>query len=137
MATTKPRKLIVNLPVRDLSRSVAFFTKLGFSFDPRLTDAKGACMVISDDALVMLLTQTRFKDFTKKQICDTKFHTESLFVLSTSSRAELEALVKTALTEGGSPATEPVDGGARYSHSFYDPDGHHWEVMYMEQAVAA
>jgi uncharacterized protein len=138
MAKTQSRKIFVNLPVRDLSRSIAFFTKLGFSFDPRFSDEAGTCMIISDEAFVMLLTQTRFKDFTKKQICDTKFHTEGLFALSTGSREEVDILVRTALANGGSPALLPVDHGLGYGWSFYDPDGHHWEVLYMApQAVAA
>jgi uncharacterized protein len=141
MPTTKPttgaRKIFINLPVRELSRSVKFFTKLGFTFDQRFTDASAACMVISDAAYVMLLTQTRFKDFTKKQICDTKFHTEGLFALSASSRAEVDALVKAALAGGGTPALEPVDHGFMYSHSFYDPDGHHWEVLHMDPMALA
>ncbi len=136
-ALAAARKLFVNLPVRDVSRAIAFFTCLGFRFDQRFTDETAACMVISEEAYVMLLSQTRFKDFTKKQICDTKFHTEGLFALSAASRAEVDSLVKTALAAGGTPALDPVDHGFMYSWSFYDVDGHHWEVVYMDPAALA
>jgi predicted lactoylglutathione lyase len=137
MTTNRSRKLFVNLPVRDLERSVDFFTKLGFSFDQRFTDAQATCMVISDEAFVMLLVEERFKEFTKKQICNTTTHTEGLFALSTGSRAEVDAMVKTALAAGGSHAADPVDHGFMYAWSFYDLDGHHWEVVHMDpQALA-
>lgn len=130
------RKLFVNLSVQNLKRSVEFFTKLGFTFNPQFTDETATCMIVSEEAFVMLLVQDRFKDFTKKRICDTTTHTEGLFALSCESRAEVDEMVRTAVANGGAHALEPMDHGFMYNWSFYDPDGHHWEVMYMDpQAI--
>jgi predicted lactoylglutathione lyase len=126
------RKLFVNLPVRNLKRSVDFFTKLGFAFNPQFTDEKGTCMIFSDDAFVMLLEDDRFRDFTRQQICDTRTHTEGLFAFSCESRAEVDALFETALSAGAKPAMDPQDHGFMFSKSFYDLDGHHWEIFWMD-----
>ena len=136
MAARQPRKLFLNLPVRNLERSLAFFKKLGFSFNPQFTDENAACMVLSDDAYVMLLTEARFKDFTRKQICDTSQAVEGLWALSCDNRAEVDDLVKTALASGGSAAMDATDHGFMYVWSFLDPDGHHWEVFWMDSASA-
>jgi predicted lactoylglutathione lyase len=137
MTATASRKLFVNLPVRDLKRSIDFFSGLGFTFDPRFTDETGTCMVLSEDAYVMLLEQSRFRDFTKQQICDTRTHTEGLFALSCASRAEVDALLKDALAAGARPAMPTQDHGFMYSESFYDLDGHHWELFWMDPAALA
>ncbi len=129
------RKIFVNLPVRDLQKSVAFFTKLGFRFNPQFTDENATCMIVSDEAFVMLLVEARFKDFTKNQICDTSKSTEALISLSAESRAEVDELVKTAIAAGGRHAMEPMDMGFMYGWSFYDLDGHHWEVFYMDPSA--
>jgi uncharacterized protein len=129
------RQLYVNLPVRDLKQSIAFFTKLGFAFNTQMTDENAACMILSEQAFVMLLTEARFKDFTKKQLCDTRTHTEGLFALSCGSRAEVDEMVKTAVSAGGKHAMEPQDHGFMYGWSFYDLDGHHWEVLWMDPAA--
>jgi predicted lactoylglutathione lyase len=126
------RKMFVNLAVRDLERSKAFFSALGFAFNPKFTDEKAACMIVSDDAFVMLLTEPFFKTFTKRQLCDTRSHTEGLFALSCDSRAEVDDTVKKAVAAGGKPAMDPVDHGFMYAASFYDLDGHHWEVLWMD-----
>ncbi|XXF79662.1 VOC family protein [Myxococcaceae bacterium GXIMD 01537] len=132
MSTPRSSKLFVNLAVRDLKRSMAFFNKLGFEFNPQFTNDEAACMVLSEEAYVMLLVEKRFKDFTKRQLCDTRTHTEGLFALSTGSRAEVDEMVKTAVASGGSHAMEAMDHGFMYGWSFYDPDGHHWEVFHMD-----
>jgi hypothetical protein len=132
MTASRSRKIFVNLPVRDLKRSVDFFTKLGFTFNPQFTDEHATCMIISEEAFVMLLVEDRFRDFTKKRICDTATHTEGLFALSCDSRAEVDAMVKTALAAGGSHAADAMDHGFMYGWSFYDLDGHHWEVVWMD-----
>jgi predicted lactoylglutathione lyase len=126
------RKLFVNLPVRSLKRSVDFFTKLGFAFNPQFTDEKATCMVLSDDACVMLLEDDRFRDFTRQQICDTRTHTEGLFAFSCASRAEVDALFETALSTGAKAAMDPQDHGFMLTKSFYDLDGHHWEIFWMD-----
>jgi len=130
------RKLFVNLPVRDLQASVAFFTALGFTFNARFTDEKATCMVISEEAFVMLLTEPFFATFTTRARCDAQTHTEALFALSCESRAEVDALVDKAIAAGGAPAMPPVDHGFMYGSSFYDRDGHHWEVLWMDPKVA-
>jgi len=135
MSQTPARQLFVNLAVRDLERSKAFFSKLGFGFEPRFTDEKAACMVLSDQAFVMLLSEPFFRTFTKLEPCDTARQTEGLFCFSCGSRAEVDALVKTAVASGGRHAMEPQDHGFMYGWSFYDPDGHHWEVMWMDPAA--
>jgi len=126
---TQSRKLFVNLPVRELERSVQFFTRLGFRFDPRFTDASATCMIVSEEAFVMLLVAERFKGFTSKQLCDTSKHTEALFALTATSRTEVDELVHRAIDAGGTHAQPPQDHGFMYAWSFYDLDGHHWEVL--------
>lgn len=135
MATNSSRMLFVNLPVRDLKRSVEFFTRLGFSFNPQFTDDKATCMIVSEQAFVMLLVDERFKDFTKKQICDTATSTEGIFALSAGSRAEVDEMVNTAIASGGTEAGDPADMGFMYFRRFYDLDGHHWEVMHMDPSA--
>lgn len=137
MTTPRPRMIFVNLPVRDLPRSVAFFGRLGFTFNPQFTNEQAACMIVSDQAFVMLLVEERFRDFARKPIADTRKQTAGLFALSCDSRDEVDALVKTAIDAGGSPAAEPQDHGFMYGWSFYDLDGHHWELVWMDPAAVA
>ncbi len=132
MAIHNPRKLFVNLPVRDLKKSMEFFSRLGFEFNPQFTDEKAACMIVSDEAYVMLLNEPFFKTFMKNEICDTRTHTEGLFALSCNSRVEVDEMVKKAIAGGGSHAMDVQDLGFMYSWSFYDLDRHHWEVMWMD-----
>ena len=129
---TQPRMIFVNLPVRELERSKQFFAKLGFEFDPRFTDEKAACMILSDKGFVMLLSRPFFETFTKRQVCDTRTHTETLLALSCESRAEVDEIVRRAIDAGGSHAMDPQDHGFMYGWSFYDVDGHHWEVLWMD-----
>ena len=132
MTSTHSRKMFVNLAVKDLGRSMDFFRGLGFQFDPKFTNDKGACMIISGEAYVMLLSEPFFKTFTNKQICETASHTEGLFALSCDSRAEVDELVNMAKAAGGKHAMDPQDHGFMYGWSFYDLDGHHWEVLWMD-----
>jgi len=126
------RNIFVNLPVRDLDRSVAFFTKLGFSFNANFTDETATCMIVSETIFVMLLTEDKFRQFTPKQLCDTRTQTEVLVCLSTESRAEVDELVAKAVAAGGSMYREPIDMGFMYAHSFQDLDGHQWELVHMQ-----
>jgi hypothetical protein len=135
--TNRSRTIFVNLPVHDLKRSVEFFTRLGFEFDPKFTDESATCMIVSDKAFVMLLVESRFKDFARKPIGDAASSTEGIFALTAGSRAEVDELVNTALAAGGTRAADPMDHGFMYGWSFYDPDGHHWEVFYMDPAALA
>jgi predicted lactoylglutathione lyase len=135
MAEKKTRKLFVNLAVRDLKKSMAFFGSLGFEFNPQFTDDKAACMVFSDDGYAMLLTDPFFRSFSRREPCDTTRQNEVYLALSCASRAEVDELVKKAIAAGGSHAMEPQDHGFMYGWSFYDIDGHHWEVLWMDPAV--
>jgi len=136
MATDRSRQLFVNLAVRDLKRSMEFFSKLGFEFNPKFTDDKAACVIISAEAYVMLLAEPFFKTFTKRELCDTTKQTEGLFALSCESRAEVDEMVRRAIAAGGKHAAEPQDHGFMYGRSFYDPDGHHWEVLWTDPKAA-
>jgi predicted lactoylglutathione lyase len=125
-------KIFVNLPVKDLNRSMAFFNNLGYTFDPRFTDETAACLVISDDIFAMLLTETKFQEFTPKLLCDATKNTEVLVCLSCESRAQVDDLVHRAITAGGTTYADPKDYGFMYGHGFQDLDGHLWELIYME-----
>jgi predicted lactoylglutathione lyase len=132
MALMTSWKLFVNLPVRDLNRSMAFFSALGFTFNPRFTDENAACMVVGDEVSVMLLTERFFRTFTTRQLCDTARDIEGLFALSCTSRAEVDEMVNAAVAAGGRPAMAKQDRGFLYGWSFYDLDGHHWEVVWID-----
>jgi predicted lactoylglutathione lyase len=132
MSTNSSRKVFINLAVQDLQRSMDFFKQLGFSFNPQFTDQNAACMIVNDDAFVMLLVERFFNTFTKREICDTSVQTEGLFAISCNSRAEVDETVNKAIAAGGKHAMDALDHGFMYGWSFYDPDGHHWEVMWMD-----
>jgi Predicted lactoylglutathione lyase len=128
-------KIFVNLPVKNLDRSVEFFTKLGFSFNPQFTDETATCMVVSEDIFVMLLTEAKFKEFTPNAICDATKSTEVLVCLSSESREEVDKMIRNAVAAGGTTYNEPQDYGFMYSHGFQDLDGHIWETMFMEPSA--
>lgn len=130
------RQIFVNLPIRDLKATQAFFGKLGFEFNPKFSDDKAACMIINEHAYVMLLTEPFFKTFTKRELFDATKQTEALLCVSCPSRAAVDEMIKTALASGGKPAMPPQDMTFMYNGSFYDLDGHHWEVMWMDPAAA-
>jgi uncharacterized protein len=125
-------KIFVNLPVKNLDRSIAFFTALGYGFNPQFTDETAACLVISDDIFAMLLTEAKFKEFTKKDIADARKTTEVLTCLSVESKAKVDEIVETALNAGATEAREPMDYGFMYGKSFNDLDGHIWEIIWMD-----
>ena len=125
-------KMFVNLPVKDLKKSVDFFTKLGFSFNPQFTDETATCMIVSEENFVMLLTEKKFRTFTPKPVCDATKSTEVLVALSLDSVKEVEEIVRKAVAAGGSIYNEPQDHGFMYQHGFQDPDGHIWEFFYMD-----
>jgi predicted lactoylglutathione lyase len=125
-------KIFVNLPVKDLNRSVQFFTKLGFKFNSQFTDETATCMIVSDDIFVMLLTEAKFKTFTPKPICDATKSTEVLVCLSCERREAVDDMVRKALAAGGTTYAQSKDYGFMYQHGFQDPDGHIWELVYMD-----
>ncbi|CAA9308792.1 Glyoxalase family protein [uncultured Microcoleus sp.] len=128
-------QIFVNLPVKNLDRSVEFFTKLGFSFNSQCTDETATCMVVSEDIFVMLLTEAKFKEFTPNPICDATKSTEVLVCLSSESREEVDKMIRNAVAAGGTTYNEPQDYGFMYSHGFQDLDGHIWETMFMEPSA--
>ena len=131
------RQIFVNLPIKNMERSKAFFGALGFTFNPQFTNEQGACMVINDGAsYAMLLVEPFFQSFTKKPISDAKKSTEVLVCLSCDSRAEVDSLVKKALAAGGTTPNAPQDHGFMYGHGFEDLDGHVWELMWMDPNAA-
>ena len=130
-----PRNLYVNLPVKDLERTVDFFAALGFSFDPKFTDENATCMVISESIFVMLLVEPFFQGFTRKTLCDARTHTEVLLCLSVASRSEVDAVVAKALSAGGREPMEAKDYGFMYQRGFEDLDGHLWEVVHMDEGA--
>ncbi|MGH3917656.1 MAG: VOC family protein [Pseudonocardiaceae bacterium] len=129
-------KIFVNLPVKDLVKSIDFFTALGFTFNPQFTDENATCLVISDDIYVMLLTESFFKTFTNKAVVDATRSTEAILALGVDSRQRVDELVDDALAAGGLPGGFSNDEGFMYGRSFQDPDGHLWEVLYMDPTVA-
>lgn len=129
-----PRNLYVNLPVKDLERSVDFFEALEFSFNPKFTDENAACLIINERTGVMLLAESFFAGFTNKPIADARASTETLLALSLDSRAEVEAFMARALAAGATPTIESKDYGFMVQHGFADPDGHQWEVFWMDEA---
>jgi predicted lactoylglutathione lyase len=132
-----PRKLFVNIPVRDLQRSIDFFQALGFTFNAQFTDATATAMLVGEDAYFMLLTHEKFASFTKRPMGDPRKETTALYALGVESRAAVDAMVHKAIASGGSHALDPQDHGFMYGWSFYDPDGHQWEVFWMDPSVVA
>ena len=128
-------KLFVNVPISDLQRSIEFFEALGFTFNQQFTDATATCMLVGEDAYFMLLTKDKFAEFSKRPMGDTRRETNALFAISVESRAEVDAMVSKAIAAGGSHAVEPQDHGFMYGWSFYDLDGYHWEVFWMDPAA--
>jgi predicted lactoylglutathione lyase len=133
--STPSRLLFVNLPVADLPASIAFFTELGFTFNPQFTDETSTCMIVSEQAYVMLLTEPKFAAFATKPVADATASSEALFCVSAESREAVDTFADAALAAGGTPAKEPMDQGFMYGRSFNDLDGHHWEVMWMAPAA--
>jgi predicted lactoylglutathione lyase len=129
------RKIFVNLPVTDLEKSKAYFENMGFSFNKQFTNQEAACMVVSEDIFVMLLTRPNFKQFTKKEISDPAKTAQVILALSANSRDEVDSLVSKGIQFGGRQASHPKEFGFMYGKSFEDLDGHIWEVMWMEPSV--
>ncbi len=125
------RLIFVNLPVKDLHASIGFFRALGFEFDPKFTDDTATCMVVSEQAFVMLLERSRFEEFTTKPVADPAAATGAIVAISAEDREGVDRLADAALEAGATPANEPMDHGFMYGRSFHDPDGHLWEVMWM------
>lgn len=128
-------QIFVNLPVKDLKKSMDFFTQLGYSFNAQFTDEKAACMVISESIFAMLLTEPFFTSFTNKEINDTSKSAQVILCLSSDSRAAVDELVSKAVAAGGATPRAAQDLGFMYSHGFEDLDGHIWETVYMDPSA--
>ncbi|MGE8213701.1 MULTISPECIES: VOC family protein [unclassified Stenotrophomonas] len=127
-----PQMIFVNLPVRDLDASKAFFAALGYSFNPQFTDENAACMVISESIFVMLLVEPFFQTFTPQPLCDARRQTEVITCLSADSRKAVDSLVDKALAAGGTEPMPARDYGFMYQRGFQDLDGHLWEIAHMD-----
>jgi uncharacterized protein len=129
-----PKEIYINLPVKDLQKSIAFFTAVGFSFDPKFTSDSATCMIINEGSIYcMLLTEAMFAGFTKKPISDATKTTEVINAIKVSTKEEADDYVKKAIAAGGSIYSDPVDHGWMYQHAFADLDGHQWEVFFMDE----
>jgi predicted lactoylglutathione lyase len=129
------KQIYVNLPVKDLARSRAFFASLGFEFNPQFSNDQGACMIVGENIFAMLLAEPFFQGFTNKPIANARETTEVLTCLSCESREEVDALVQKALAAGGRAPNPKQDHGFMYGHGFEDLDGHVWELSYMDMSA--
>ncbi|MFF2529735.1 VOC family protein [Brevibacillus sp. NPDC058079] len=129
------KQIFVNLPVKDLNKSIDFFTAIGYEFNPQFTDQNAACLVIGENIFAMLLVEEFFQTFTKKELTDATRSTEVIVALSADSRAQVDEIVSKALAAGATPSKDPVDHGFMYSWSFQDLDGHLWEFLHMDQGA--
>ncbi|MFF1678501.1 VOC family protein [Streptomyces sp. NPDC058256] len=127
--------IFVNLAVNDVDTSKKFFTEIGYTINPQFSTDDCACVVISDTIVAMMLSKQRYADFTKKEIADSTKTSEVLLCLSAESREKVDELVDNAIAAGGSAAGETQDHGFMYGRAFDDPDGHTWEVMWMDPAA--
>ncbi len=133
-----PTSIFVNLPVKDLNRSVEFFTKLGYTFNPNFTDENATCMIVEEPSIyVMLLVQPFFKSFMKQDedICDTSKYIESIVCLTCDSRQAVDEIVEKAVALGAKDPSPVQDHGWMYNRGFRDPDGHCWEFTYMDMSA--
>lgn len=129
------KKIFVNLPVKSLEASIAFFTNLGFSFNPKFTDENATCMVVSENIFVMLLVEKFYKGFTVKEVCNTATHSEVILSIQLSSKQEVDGFMAKVLSAGGIEPREPQVYDFMYGRSFQDCDGHLWEVFYMDESA--
>lgn len=125
-------KLFANLAVKDLKKSMDFFSKLGFAFNPQFTDENAACMIIGEDNFAMLIVPDFFKNFTTKEISDANKFTEVILSLTAESREKVDELVDKALKSGATLTEFTQDLGWMYERGFSDLDGHQWEFFYMD-----
>ncbi|MBR0751830.1 VOC family protein [Bradyrhizobium jicamae] len=131
------KMIFVNLPVSNLAKSTAFYEAVGATKNPQFSDDTASCMVISETIFAMLLTHDKYRQFTSKKIVDAKTSSEVLICLSSDGRAEVDDMVMKAVSAGGSADPTPTqDFGFMYGRSFEDPDGHIWEVMWMDVEAA-
>lgn len=126
-------KIFINLPVKDLNRSISFFTELGFSFNPQFTNDKGTCLIIGENINAMLLVEEFYATFTNKEICNAETTSEVLIAVSFETREKVDEIMEKAIKAGGTEYVETKDYGWMYQRTFLDIDGHHWEIFYMDE----
>ncbi|MGB4117191.1 MAG: glyoxalase/bleomycin resistance/extradiol dioxygenase family protein [Polaromonas sp.] len=129
-------QIYVNLPVKDLPKSRAFFESMGYTFNPEWSNEQGACLVLGENLFAMLLTQEFFATFTSKSISDAKQTSEVINCLACESRDVVDALVSKAIAAGGTSPRAAIDHGFMYIHGYQDLDGHLWELMATATAAA-
>jgi len=127
-------KIFLNLPVKDLNRSISFFTELGFSFNLQFTNDKGTCLIIGENINVMLLVEEFYATFTNKEICNAETTSEVLIAVSLETREKVDEIMEKAIKAGGTEYVETKDYGWMYQRTFLDIDGHHWEVFFMDES---
>lgn len=132
---TAIKQIFVNLPVKDLDKTVEFFTKLGFTFNPDFTDENATCMLIGENIFAMLLTEKYFSTFTKKPLADAKTTTEVINAFSLGSKQEVDDIIEKAIAAGGKQYKETEDHGWMYGRNFEDLDGHQWEFFFMDMSA--
>ncbi len=128
-------KIFVNLPVKDLNKTVKFFSALGFTFNAQFTDENATCMIVDDNIFVMLLVEKYFQTFTKKPVADATKGTEVILSLSAESKQRVDEMVDKAVAAGGTVSSEPQDMGWMYQRGFADLDGHLWEVAFLDETA--
>ena len=126
-------KIFINLPVKDLNRSISFFTELGFSFNQQFTNDKGTCLIIGENINAMLLVEEFYAIFTNKEICNAETTSEVLIAVSFETREKVDEIMEKAIKAGGTEYVETKDYGWMYQRTFLDIDGHHWEIFYMDE----
>jgi predicted lactoylglutathione lyase len=132
-----PQMIFVNLPVTDLRRSTAFYEAIGATKNPQFSDDTASCMMFSDTIVVMIMTHDKYRGFTSKPIADAHKTSQALLCLSAENRAAVDKMVDDARRGGGRPdVAAEQDYGFMYGRNFEDPDGHHWEVMWMDVEAA-
>ena len=128
-------KVFINFAVKDLQKSIEFFTKVGYTFNQGFTDENGTCMIISEHIYAMLLTEPRFKDFTHKELTDAKKSIEVMNAFSCENKAEVDAIFERGIAAGGKESAPTQDHGFMYAREFEDLDGHIWSYFWMDPAA--
>jgi predicted lactoylglutathione lyase len=136
MSALTASSIYINMPVKDVKKSIEFFSSLGFAFNPQMTGEDAACMIVNPGVSVMMLTHERFKGFAEQPVSDAHRDTEAIIILEVESRARVDEVAAKAKA-GGAKVRNPDDQGFMYGHGFQDLDGHLWDVMYMDQAELA
>ena len=129
------KQIFINLPIKDLNKTNAFFTGLGFSFNPQFSNEIATCVILGENIFAMLLKEEFFKSFTTKEICDAKKSTETLICIQVESREKVDELLTIAIASGGNEHREKQDHGWMYARSMEDLDGHIWEIMFADPSA--